>query len=105
MWTDILEPLDIHKIDYPAKNEILGYGHGFEIETLLFTRAARSGLRVVEISSVEFERIHGASNLQTFVDGWRVLKCIGRERMRYYPIHTTEQHIRSENPLHPHGSQ
>ncbi len=52
---------------------------GFEVETLLNLRAAKSGLRVTEVASFELERIHGRSNLRTFGDGWRVLSTILRE--------------------------
>jgi glycosyltransferase involved in cell wall biosynthesis len=52
---------------------------GFEVETLLNLRAAKSGLRVTEVASFELARIHGRSNLRTFADGWRVLGTILRE--------------------------
>ncbi len=52
---------------------------GFEVETLLNLRAAKSGLRVTEVASFELARIHGRSNLKTFKDGWRVLVTILRE--------------------------
>jgi glycosyltransferase involved in cell wall biosynthesis len=52
---------------------------GFEVETLLNLRAAKSGMRVVEVASFELARIHGRSNLRTFGDGWRVLHTIVRE--------------------------
>ncbi|HXR13928.1 MAG TPA: glycosyltransferase family 2 protein [Solirubrobacteraceae bacterium] len=52
---------------------------GFEVETLLNLRAAKSGLRVTEVASFELARIHGRSNLRTFGDGWRVLGTILRE--------------------------
>jgi hypothetical protein len=52
---------------------------GFEVETLLNLRAAKSGLRVAEVASFELARIHGRSNLRTFSDGWRVLGTILRE--------------------------
>jgi glycosyltransferase involved in cell wall biosynthesis len=58
---------------------------GFEVETLLNIRAARAGLRVVEIPSYEENRIHGESNLRTFRDGFRVLRTIFRERFRRRP--------------------
>jgi glycosyltransferase involved in cell wall biosynthesis len=57
-------------------------GDGFEIETLMNVRALEQGLKVVEIPSFEAERIHGASNLRTFPDGWRVTKTICREAWR-----------------------
>lgn len=52
---------------------------GFEIETELIVRAAKAGLRIAEVPSIELDRISGASNLQTFRDGWRVLKTMARE--------------------------
>ncbi len=52
---------------------------GFEIETELVVRAARAGLRIAEVPSGELSRISGASNLQTFHDGWRVLRTLARE--------------------------
>ena len=55
---------------------------GFEIETQLFLRATRQGLRVAEFPSFEAPRRFGTSNLNTFRDGWRVLKSIFRERRR-----------------------
>ena len=55
---------------------------GFEIETQLFLRATRQGLRVAEVPSFEAPRRFGNSNLNTFRDGWRVLKTILKERLR-----------------------
>ncbi|MFN8535609.1 MAG: glycosyltransferase family 2 protein [Dehalococcoidia bacterium] len=55
---------------------------GFEIETLMNIRALRSGLRVTEVMSFEAPRIHGEGRLQTFPDGFRVLRTILSERIR-----------------------
>jgi glycosyltransferase involved in cell wall biosynthesis len=52
---------------------------GFEIETLMNVRAARSGLRVREVPSHEHSRVYGVSNLRAMADGWRILKVIIRE--------------------------
>ena len=54
---------------------------GFEIETVMNLRAIRAGLRISEVPSFETERIHGVGKLETFPDGWRVLRAIVRERM------------------------
>jgi glycosyltransferase involved in cell wall biosynthesis len=56
------------------------YGHGFEIEAVLFSRSSRKGLRVMELASYERDRMHGQSHLATFRDGFRVLTAIVRER-------------------------
>ncbi|MFF3327146.1 glycosyltransferase family 2 protein [Streptomyces sp. NPDC002889] len=53
---------------------------GFEIETLMNIRVVKAGLRVQEVPSHEFLRIHGASNLRAVRDGLRVLKVILREK-------------------------
>ncbi len=54
---------------------------GFEVETLLTLRAARAGLKVVEVPSVERLRVHGESNLRPVHDGLRVLRTITGERL------------------------
>jgi glycosyltransferase involved in cell wall biosynthesis len=53
---------------------------GFEIETLFALRAAKAGLKIIEVPSREASRIHGTSNLHTFRDGWCILNLIFRER-------------------------
>lgn len=55
---------------------------GFEIETQMNVRALRSRLSVVEIASFELPRVTGFSKLNTFRDGWRVLRTILHERLR-----------------------
>jgi glycosyltransferase involved in cell wall biosynthesis len=55
---------------------------GFEIETLINVRAAKSGLAVVEVPSFEAPRISGRSKLRPWRDGLRVLRTILRERVR-----------------------
>lgn len=57
-------------------------GDGFEIETMMNVRALRAGFKVVEVPSFEAQRIHGASNLRTVPDGWRVLKTLINERFK-----------------------
>ena len=54
---------------------------GFEVETLIHIRIARAGLRVTEIPSIEYERIHGESKLNAARDGVRALSVIIRERL------------------------
>lgn len=58
---------------------------GFEVETLINVRAARAGLRVVEVPSYERDRIHGLSNLNAWRDGRRALNAILRERFSPLP--------------------
>ncbi|MFG2644002.1 glycosyltransferase family 2 protein [Streptomyces sp. NPDC048370] len=53
---------------------------GFEIETLINIRVVKAGLKVQEVPSHEYLRIHGVSNLNAVRDGIRVLKVILREK-------------------------
>ncbi|WP_171113195.1 MULTISPECIES: glycosyltransferase family 2 protein [Streptomyces] len=53
---------------------------GFEVETLMNIRVVKAGLKVQEIPSHEYLRIHGTSNLSAVRDGLRVLRVILRER-------------------------
>jgi glycosyltransferase involved in cell wall biosynthesis len=57
-------------------------GDGFEIETIINLRAARSRLVIAEVPSYESERLHGASNLNAVTDGLRVLGVVLSERFR-----------------------
>jgi hypothetical protein len=54
---------------------------GFEVETLLTLRAVRADLDVVEVPSVEHDRMHGLSHLHPVRDGLRVLRTIISERI------------------------
>jgi hypothetical protein len=45
-------------------------------------RAAAAGLRIQEVPSFEYSRLHGASNLRIVADGWRVVKVILHEWSR-----------------------
>jgi hypothetical protein len=60
---------------------------GFEVETLINLRIAGAGMKISEVPSYEKERISGASNLNTFRDGFRVLGTILREARRRRSIH------------------
>jgi glycosyltransferase involved in cell wall biosynthesis len=59
------------------------WGDGFEVETLINIRVALAGLKVKEVGSYEYRRIHGSSNLNAFTDGLRVLRTILVERLQY----------------------
>ena len=62
------------------------YGQGFEIETLMFTRAAKRGFRIKEVPSFESNRVSGSSNLRAIRDGIRVLISIIIEKLRTPPL-------------------
>jgi len=73
--------LDAGDCDNPDSNSML-WGDGFEVETLINVRIAKAGLRVAEVPSFERTRHFGASNLNAFSDGIRVLRTIHAERVR-----------------------
>jgi hypothetical protein len=58
---------------------------GFEIETEIVVKANRAGFRVEEIPSFEAPRRYGVSNLNTFRDGWRILRTLLSERLATRP--------------------
>jgi glycosyltransferase involved in cell wall biosynthesis len=78
-WTHCLPSLELDA-GGPRQDERL-WGDGFEIETIINTRMAKAKLRIVEVPSFEFERIHGQSNLNTWRDGLRVLRALAVERV------------------------
>jgi glycosyltransferase involved in cell wall biosynthesis len=82
-WRDILVHLDLPspRIRAVPPTSML-WGDGFEIETVINCRIAAAELTVVEVPSFEKSRVHGTTNLNTFSDGWRVLRTIGTERRR-----------------------
>lgn len=59
---------------------------GFEVETLINLRIAAAGMMITEVPSHEADRISGQSNLNTFRDGFRVLRTIARETHRRHSI-------------------
>jgi glycosyltransferase involved in cell wall biosynthesis len=65
-----------------SNGEIMLWGDGFEVETLINVRIAKAGLQVAEVPSFEKCRHFGASNLNAFSDGFRVLRTIHAERKR-----------------------
>ncbi|MFC9974715.1 glycosyltransferase family 2 protein [Spirillospora sp. NPDC127200] len=55
---------------------------GFEIETEMCVNAVTTGLRIAEVASFEGNRLFGESHLNTWRDGWRVLKMMVGSRVR-----------------------
>lgn len=51
----------------------------FEIETEVFIKARKFGLKVVEVPSIESRRRYGKSNLDSIRDGFLILKAIVKE--------------------------
>jgi hypothetical protein len=56
----------------------------FEIETEIFIKAKKLGLKVAEVPSVELKRKYGKSNLKAFKDGLQIFATIIREFVRQH---------------------
>ena len=81
-WRRHLPVLGLDATSEPKDDGTPFWGDGFEIETLIHVRVARAGLRVAEVPSFEYKRIHGVSNLNATRDGLRVIRTIFAERAR-----------------------
>lgn len=81
-WRHSLPTLDLPPTDLTEPQ----WGDGFEVETVINVRIARSGMLIREVGSYEGKRIHGRSNLNAFSDGWRVLRTIDRERREHKAV-------------------
>lgn len=92
-WADILPVLELPDV-HPVSNDALLWGDGFEIETTINCRVAAAGLNVIEVPSVEKDRLHGTSNLNAVTDGIRVLRTIRTEHQRWRAAVGREQHVR-----------
>jgi len=55
---------------------------GFGIETEISIKAAKLGLKVLEVPSYEKPRKFGTGKLKTFSDGWNILKTIVDELLK-----------------------
>jgi glycosyltransferase involved in cell wall biosynthesis len=73
-YTDLCYGFNAFWIRYLPKLEV--DSDGFEVESLLNVKAARSGLKVTEVPSFECGRLHGPSNLRAWPDGMRVLRTV-----------------------------
>ena len=79
------------------------WGDGFEVETSINIHIALAGLAVTEVPSFEHPRIHGASNLRTFRDGFRVLRTIMAGRRNVPGGFAPEQLTQPTQPAQPAG--
>jgi glycosyltransferase involved in cell wall biosynthesis len=77
-WSHCLPVLRLDASDAGRDGKL--WGDGFEIETIINTRVAKAKLKITEVPSFEFPRIHGQSNLNTWRDGFRVLRALLVER-------------------------
>src|SRR5258707_6498815 len=89
-WRSCLPVLRLDATTPPPADGSRLWGDGFEVETLIHVRVAKAGLRVAEVPSYEYPRLHGVSNLHATRDGMRVLRTM-----------FAEWHARPHVPLAP----
>jgi glycosyltransferase involved in cell wall biosynthesis len=78
-YTDLCYGFGVFKKDAVKEIAPVLKSANFEIETEIFIKAKKMGLKIVEIPSIESRRKHGKSNLKAFRDGFRILKTIIQE--------------------------
>lgn len=75
-WRKFVPILSLDAFSPSREDGIPLWGDGFEVETLIHVRVAKAGLRVTEVPSYEYQRIHGVSNLNAVRDGLRVVRTM-----------------------------
>jgi glycosyltransferase involved in cell wall biosynthesis len=101
-WSHCLPTLDLDPSGEAVERKL--WGDGFEIETIINTRAAKGNLRIIEVPSYEFPRIHGQSNLSTWRDGLRVLGALVVERCNRRGMRSPRPAPRHDAVLVPQGA-
>ena len=82
--------LDLPEAHEPgARRGTAVWGDGPEIEPLMTIRMAAQGLRVVEVASIGYPRIHGAAPRSRLRAGVRALKTVAAEWMRHHRANQT----------------
>jgi glycosyltransferase involved in cell wall biosynthesis len=103
-WAHCVDSFEL-EWQQPADRRL--WGDGFEIETILNTRAAKAGLAITELPSIERPRQFGESNLNTWRDGVRVLRALALERVngkgaapvRRYVLHSVPDDGSARNAM------
>jgi glycosyltransferase involved in cell wall biosynthesis len=108
-WREVVPSLGLPAIDAPPSPDgQKRWGDGFEVETLMNIRASTQGFHIEEVASFEAARRYGASNLNTFRDGRRVLRTViheFRNRNGAMDSHPSAVRVRLERPARPQRSQ
>ncbi|GAA0810013.1 glycosyltransferase family 2 protein [Spirilliplanes yamanashiensis] len=83
-WRSLLPALDLPEADGPApRRGGAVWGDGPEIEPLINIRMAAQGLRVVEVASIGYPRIHGEVRRSRLREGGLALKAVAAEWQRH----------------------
>lgn len=82
-WRELLPVLDLPGPQVPGlKRGRRAWGDGPEIETLITVRMATRGLRVVEVATVGYPRIHGDRPRRLWPAAFRIVRTIVTEYAR-----------------------
>ncbi|MFI5491626.1 glycosyltransferase family 2 protein [Actinoplanes sp. NPDC051859] len=82
-WRELLPVLDLPGPEVPGlKRGRRAWGDGPEIETLITVRMATRGLKVVEVATVGYPRIHGDRQRRLFPGALLVLRTVAIEYAR-----------------------
>lgn len=90
-WADQLPVLCLPDPDAEGPQR----GDGFEIETMMIGRFAFAKAIIIEVPSYEYDRYHGATNLNAIPDGFRVLWTILRDRLHGRQYRDLARRLRS----------
>jgi hypothetical protein len=86
-WRTLLPALDLPPAEVPGQRRGARlWGDGPEIEPLINIRMAAQGLRVVEVASVGYPRIHGAADRRRVHECVRALRTTLTEYLRRWKI-------------------
>ena len=87
-YTDLCYGFGVFRKDAVKKLYPYLKSKNFEIETEIFIKAKKLGLKVVEVPSIELRRRFGKSNLRIFPDGFRILRTIIGEFIDGFRAHS-----------------
>jgi glycosyltransferase involved in cell wall biosynthesis len=85
-WRELIPALELPAPDVRGPRRGLAWGEGPEIDTLTTIRMAAQGLRVVEVATVGYPRIHGDRPRRLLPAALRTLRTAGSEYVRRWRI-------------------
>jgi hypothetical protein len=85
-WRELIPALDLPTPDVRGPRRGLAWGEGPEIDTLTTIRMAAQGLRVVEVATVGYPRIHGDRPRRLLPAALRAVRTAGSEYVRRWRI-------------------
>jgi hypothetical protein len=106
-WRTLLPVLDLPDTQIPGQRRgARVWGDGPEIEPLINIRMAAQGLRVVEVASVGYPRIHGDDDRHRVHECVRALRTTLTEYLRRWKIgRQTDRDAQNERGDHTRGSR